>query len=79
MSLAHPHLVFHNLDTRLGQRVTSILKFLFPVPTGNDEGGHRVVTFFNENDFISFRHHHATKVDHKSTLFLPFFPPIHLC
>jgi U3 small nucleolar ribonucleoprotein protein IMP4 len=38
----------------LGERVATILKYLFPVPK---EDSRRIMTFANENDFISFRHH----------------------
>ena len=54
MSEQYPHLVFHNMKTQLGQRVTNILKYLFPVPK---EDSKRVITFANHDDFISFRHH----------------------
>ncbi|CAN7986012.1 unnamed protein product, partial [Ixodes hexagonus] len=54
MSEAYPHLIFHNFKTRLGKRVTNILKYLFPVPK---EDSHRVITFANQDDYISFRHH----------------------
>lgn len=54
MSEAYPHLVIHNMDTKLGIRVSNILKYLFPVPK---EESKRVITFANQNDYISFRHH----------------------
>lgn len=54
MSEAYPHLIFHNFKTRLGERATKILKFLFPVPKDESK---RVMTFANHDDFISFRHH----------------------
>ena len=54
MSEQYPHLVFHNMKTQLGDRVTSILKYLFPVPK---EDSKRVITFANHDDYISFRHH----------------------
>lgn len=54
ISEAYPHLIFHNFKTKLGERVATILKHLFPVPK---EDSKRVMTFSNENDFISFRHH----------------------
>ncbi|XP_014381534.1 U3 small nucleolar ribonucleoprotein protein IMP4 isoform X2 [Alligator sinensis] len=57
---AAPHLIFHGLTSRLGQRVTSILKYLFPVPK---EDSKRVVTFANQDDYISFRHHVYKKLD----------------
>ncbi|XP_003386630.1 PREDICTED: U3 small nucleolar ribonucleoprotein protein IMP4-like [Amphimedon queenslandica] len=54
MSEAYPHLIFHNFKTKLGERVTNILKYLFPVPK---EDSKRVITFANSEDYISFRHH----------------------
>ncbi|XP_062975618.1 U3 small nucleolar ribonucleoprotein protein IMP4 [Elgaria multicarinata webbii] len=63
MSEAHPHLVFHNFTSRLGQRVTSILKYLFPVPKDDSK---RVITFANQEDYISFRHHVYKKTDHRN-------------
>ena len=52
----------HNFNTELGQRVGNILKCLFPVPNKPDTK--RLVTFANENDFISFRHHMYSKPTH---------------
>ncbi|KAK6313389.1 hypothetical protein J4Q44_G00167360 [Coregonus suidteri] len=52
MSEAYPHLIFHNFSSRLGQRVSNILKYLFPVPK---EDSRRVITFANQEDFVSFR------------------------
>ncbi|XP_067616223.1 U3 small nucleolar ribonucleoprotein protein IMP4 isoform X3 [Eurosta solidaginis] len=49
-----PHLVFHNFVTKIGERATQILKHLFPVPKLDTK---RVITFANNNDYISFRHH----------------------
>jgi U3 small nucleolar ribonucleoprotein protein IMP4 len=40
-------------------QVSNILKFLYPVPK---EESKRVMTFSNESDFISFRHHVFYKV-----------------
>eukprot|EP00742_Colponemidia_sp_Colp-10_P004166 GILJ01004445.1.p1 GENE.GILJ01004445.1~~GILJ01004445.1.p1 ORF type:complete len:288 (+),score=43.23 GILJ01004445.1:80-943(+) len=54
MSEAYPHLIFHGFNTNLGERVTNILKYLFPPPKTESK---RVLTFANNNDFISFRHH----------------------
>ncbi|KAI8146356.1 anticodon-binding protein [Fennellomyces sp. T-0311] len=54
VSEAFPHLIFDNFNSRLGQRVTNILKYLFPVPK---EDSKRVMTFANQQDYISFRHH----------------------
>lgn len=60
MSETYPHLIFNNFKSRLGQRCSNILKFLFPVPK---EESKRVITFSNEDDYISFRHHTYKKTD----------------
>ncbi|KAL7326065.1 snoRNA-binding rRNA-processing protein imp4, variant 2 [Mucor circinelloides] len=54
VSEAFPHLIFENFNSKLGARITNILKFLFPVPKDDTK---RVMTFCNDNDYISFRHH----------------------
>jgi len=54
MSEVFPHLIFNNFKSKLGQRVESILKYIFPVPK---EDSKRVMTFSNKDDYISFRHH----------------------
>uniref|UniRef100_A0A1I7WJ43 Brix domain-containing protein n=1 Tax=Heterorhabditis bacteriophora TaxID=37862 RepID=A0A1I7WJ43_HETBA len=57
MSEQYPHLIFHNLNNKLGNRIASILKYLFPVPKQSSK---RIMTFANNDDFISFRHHTYT-------------------
>ena len=52
VSEQYPHLIFENFSSTLGERVRDCLKYLFPVPK---EDSKRVMTFANENDFISFR------------------------
>ncbi len=52
VSEQYPHLIFDNFVSRLGGRVKGILSALFPVPK---EDAKRVMTFGNEEDFISFR------------------------
>lgn len=54
MSEALPHLVFHNFSSRVGHRVSSILKYLFPPSTATSQ---RVHAFVNINDMIYFRHY----------------------
>ncbi|KAF9568967.1 Brix-domain-containing protein [Agrocybe pediades] len=54
VSEQYPHLIFENFTSKLGERIRDVLKFLFPVPK---EDSKRVMTFANEDDFISFRHH----------------------
>lgn len=65
MSEAFPHLIFHNMKTKLGERVATILKYLFPVPKVDSQ---RIMTFSNDNDFISFRHHVYKKEEGKIKL-----------
>lgn len=59
LSEQYPHLIFHNLSTKLGLRVTSILKYLFPVPKDDSR---RVITFANHDDVVCFRHHMFRKL-----------------
>lgn len=53
VSEQYPHLIFENFSSKLGERMRDVLKYLFPVPK---EDSKRVMTFANENDFISFRY-----------------------
>jgi U3 small nucleolar ribonucleoprotein protein IMP4 len=53
VSEQYPHLIFENFSSKLGERIRDVLKYLFPVPK---EDNKRVMTFANENDFISFRY-----------------------
>ena len=52
VSEQYPHLIFDGFSSKLGARVQNVLKYLFPVPS---EDSKRVMTFANENDFITFR------------------------
>lgn len=54
MSEAYPHLIFDNFSTKLGERLQTVLKYLFPVPKPDSQ---RVMTFANRGDLISYRHH----------------------
>jgi U3 small nucleolar ribonucleoprotein protein IMP4 len=58
VSEAYPHLIFDGFTSRLGERVTEILKNIFPVPKLDTQ---RILTFVNNEDYISFRHHTFTK------------------
>ncbi|VDN51844.1 unnamed protein product [Dracunculus medinensis] len=60
ISEEYPHLIFNNLNSRLGVRLTTILKHLYPVPKSESR---RIITFSNEDDVISFRHHTYFKND----------------
>ena len=62
MSEAAPHLIFDKFSTSLGQRVMSVLRFLFP-PCKPDSK--RIMTFANRSDCISFRHHIAVSSGHR--------------
>jgi len=42
----------HNRYSATGARIRDVLKYLFPVPK---EDATRVMSFINDNDFISFR------------------------
>ncbi len=64
VSEAFPHLIFSNFSSRLGMRTQNILKYLFPVPK---EESRRTISFINQNDFISFRHH-VNKVSGKDSV-----------
>ena len=51
-----PHLVFHGFTSKMGHRVETILKALFPISSASSD---RVVSFANSgNDLIHFRHHY---------------------
>eukprot|EP01130_Rhizamoeba_saxonica_P015563 TRINITY_DN7023_c0_g1_i1.p1 TRINITY_DN7023_c0_g1~~TRINITY_DN7023_c0_g1_i1.p1 ORF type:complete len:291 (+),score=64.57 TRINITY_DN7023_c0_g1_i1:17-889(+) len=54
MSTQNPHLIFDGFTTHIGERVKMMLKYLFPAAK---EDSNRVMTFANNDDFISFRHH----------------------
>ena len=53
-----PCLTVHVLGLWQGERLATILKHLFPVPKADSK---RVLTFSNDSDYISFRHHTFTK------------------
>ncbi|KAM0683704.1 snoRNA-binding rRNA-processing protein imp4 [Mitosporidium daphniae] len=65
VSEAAPHLIFEKFTTSLGNRVVSVLKHLFPIPKSDSR---RVMTFVNNSDFISFRHHNYKKEGSKVAL-----------
>lgn len=52
VSEQYPHLILEGFNSKLGDRIKNVLKYLFPVPK---EDAKRVMTFANERDFISFR------------------------
>jgi len=58
MSEEFPHLLFHGFETPLAQRVRDILKYLFPVPKDESK---RVVTFYQKDDYVLFRHNVYSK------------------
>ena len=64
MSEAYPHIILNNLTTELGKRIGNILKCIFPIPKPDTR---RIVTFSNDNDHISFRHHVYSKENGNTT------------
>lgn len=54
LSEAYRCLPFHGFHSRLGQRVSTIPKYLFPAPNPDSKIG---FVSANLNDVISFRHH----------------------
>mmetsp|Transcript_11775 Transcript_11775/g.35805 ORF Transcript_11775/g.35805 Transcript_11775/m.35805 type:complete len:290 (-) Transcript_11775:46-915(-) len=54
VSQANPHIILENFASKLGQRTSNILKYLFPC---TKEDSKRTVSFINKSDFICFRHH----------------------
>ncbi|PHJ24107.1 brix domain containing protein [Cystoisospora suis] len=64
MSEAAPHLVFHNFTSKTGQRVTNILKYLYPPANPTTQ---RVQAFINVSDEIHFRHYTWTKNERKKS------------
>lgn len=62
VSEQYPHLIFDGFSSKLGNRVMAVLKFMFPVPK---EDSKRIMTFANQSDYISFRHHVFVKTSHK--------------
>ncbi|CAH8648907.1 unnamed protein product [Heterobilharzia americana] len=65
MPQTYPNHIFKGLDSKLGLRVRCILKHLFPVPKDDSR---RVVTWYEEDDVICFRHHTYKYVDKKLEL-----------
>ncbi|CDR99200.1 probable IMP4-component of the U3 small nucleolar ribonucleoprotein [Sporisorium scitamineum] len=62
VSEQYPHLIFENFNSKLGNRVMTALKHLFPVPK---EDSKRTISWINQSDFISFRHHVFVKTSHR--------------
>jgi U3 small nucleolar ribonucleoprotein protein IMP4 len=58
VSEAYPHLIFDGFTSRLGERIVEILKNIFPVPKLDSQ---RIITFVNNDDYISLRHHTYNK------------------
>ncbi len=45
VSEAYPHMIFDNFNSKLGDRISDILKYLFPMPKVDSK---RVITFQND-------------------------------
>ncbi|GMM42255.1 hypothetical protein FOG51_02059 [Hanseniaspora uvarum] len=61
LSLVIPHLIFEGFQTELGKRVVTVLKHLFP--SGVKKDSSRVISFINNDDFISVRQHVYVKTN----------------
>jgi len=57
-SQQYPHLILEGMNSLTGVRISRILQALYPIPKDDST---RVITFANNNDFLSFRHHMYTK------------------
>ncbi|KAL2758217.1 hypothetical protein ACRALDRAFT_1040266 [Sodiomyces alcalophilus JCM 7366] len=69
ISEAYPHLIFEGFTSRLGQRIVTVLKHLFPPRepiTSKTKIGNRVVTFVNNDDSIEVRHHVFVRTSYDS-------------
>lgn len=64
-SQAYPHLVIEGLNSKIGARLGRILQALYPIPKDDSK---RIITFANNDDFISFRHHMYSKESGQITL-----------
>lgn len=64
-SQAYPHIIIDGLNSPVGRRVARIIQALYPVPKPDTR---RVITFANQQDYISFRHHVYTKEAGKVSL-----------
>jgi U3 small nucleolar ribonucleoprotein protein IMP4 len=63
MSEEYPNLIFDGFNSKIGERVSDILKYLFPVPKLDS---HRVISFINRDDVIVFRNHTHSKADYRT-------------
>ncbi|KAH8599198.1 anticodon-binding protein [Bisporella sp. PMI_857] len=69
VSESYPHLIFEGFTSRLGKRIVTILKHIFPPRepiTNKTKLGSRVVTFKNNADAIEVRHHVFVKTGYQS-------------
>ena len=66
VSESYPHLIFEGFTTKLGQRVVTVLKNLFPPRDGSVNTGNRVITFVNREDSIEVRHHVYVRTGYQS-------------
>lgn len=66
VSESYPHLVFEGFTSKLGQRVVTILKHLWPPRDGDVKTGNRVITFVNREDNVEVRHHVYVRTGYQS-------------
>ncbi|CAM9537767.1 unnamed protein product [Phaeothamnion confervicola] len=67
VSEAAPRVIADGFGTPLGRRLADVLRHLFPVPRPDSK---RVMTFANERDTVSFRHHVFEKGPGKNNVVL---------
>jgi U3 small nucleolar ribonucleoprotein protein IMP4 len=53
-SQAYPQLIIDGMNSKIGKRISQILSALYPIPKPDVK---RIITYANQNDYISFRHH----------------------
>ena len=75
VSKQSPHLIFDKFSSALGERIISILKNLFPVPKHDSK---KTISFSNNSDLISVRHHVHDKVDYKTVDLIELGPRFEL-
>jgi U3 small nucleolar ribonucleoprotein protein IMP4 len=66
VSESYPHLIFEGFTTKLGKRICTVLKHLFPPKEASAKPGNRIVTFKNIDDAIEVRHHVFVRTSHQS-------------
>ncbi|XP_020426598.1 U3 small nucleolar ribonucleoprotein protein IMP4 [Prunus persica] len=72
MPQVYPHVILDNFTTKVLSGTANILKHLFPVPKPDTK---RIITFANQSDYISFRHHTYEKHEGPKSIVLEEIGP----